>query len=670
MSQNRELDIARFIVEKTDSNIFLTGKAGTGKTTFLKDVKKYTKKNHIVLAPTGVAAVNAGAMTIHSFFQFGFGPYVKGISEPEGNYMMRREKRELIKSLELIIIDEISMVRADVLDHINDELQRIRRNSEPFGGVQLLMIGDLQQLPPITPDNELEILKPHYDSMYFFDSKSLRNSDYYCIELKSVYRQTDQRFIDILNRVRTGDVTHSDLDELNSHHVADFRPAQGDNYIQLVTHNRMADAINQREMAALSADTFMFDAKVTGTFPEDAFPTSRQLEIKKGAQVMFVKNDPDKRFINGMLGEVEEVSDDNIRVRLSGKDNIVKVEPTAWENIRYHMNEETHQIESTKIGSFMQYPIKPAWAITIHKSQGLTFDKAVIDAHEAFSPGQAYVALSRCRSLDGMVLSEKLTQRAIITDSIVDEYMNGAVQDIDALARNINFEPFDYDRTTKETTVAKNANGHVTVVNTNVFDALKEWRTQVASVAGVPAYVVMYDRTLAELANALPERTSELDSIHGLGPVKIEKYGQALLDVIHSSRNASNSRFDSIAKEAEAPILEPVKKKKENKEKEKKEKTWVITYKMYKEGKTVMQIAQERSLTETTILGHLARYVESGDIDVHKLVSNDVIEKVSAYMSSRNGGAVAIKEVFEYFNETISYGDIRLVLSHLNSMNQ
>ena len=670
MSQNRELDIARFIVEKTDSNIFLTGKAGTGKTTFLKDVKKYTKKNHIVLAPTGVAAVNASAMTIHSFFQFGFGPYVKGISEPEGNYMMRREKRELIKSLELIIIDEISMVRADVLDHINDELQRIRRNSEPFGGVQLLMIGDLQQLPPITPDNELEILKPHYDSMYFFDSKSLRNSDYYCIELKSVYRQTDQRFIDILNRVRTGDVTHSDLDELNSHHVADFRPAQGDNYIQLVTHNRMADAINQREMAALSADTFMFDAKVTGTFPEDAFPTSRQLEIKKGAQVMFVKNDPDKRFINGMLGEVEEVSDDSIRVRLSGKDNIVKVEPTAWENIRYHMNEETHQIESTKIGSFMQYPIKPAWAITIHKSQGLTFDKAVIDAHEAFSPGQAYVALSRCRSLDGMVLSEKLTQRAIITDSIVDEYMNGAVQDIDALARNINFEPFDYDRTTKETTVAKNANGHVTVVNTNVFDALKEWRTQVASVAGVPAYVVMYDRTLAELANALPERTSELDSIHGLGPVKIEKYGQALLDVIHSSRNASNSRFDSIAKEAEAPILEPVKKKKENKEKEKKEKTWVITYKMYKEGKTVMQIAQERSLTETTILGHLARYVESGDIDVHKLVSNDVIEKVSAYMSSRNGGAVAIKEVFEYFNETISYGDIRLVLSHLNSMNQ
>lgn len=670
MSQNRELDIARFIVEKTDSNIFLTGKAGTGKTTFLKDVKKYTKKNHIVLAPTGVAAVNAGAMTIHSFFQFGFGPYVKGISEPEGNYMMRREKRELIKSLELIIIDEISMVRADVLDHINDELQRIRRNSEPFGGVQLLMIGDLQQLPPITPDNELEILKPHYDSMYFFDSKSLRNSDYYCIELKSVYRQTDQRFIDILNRVRTGDVTHSDLDELNSHHVADFRPAQGDNYIQLVTHNRMADAINQREMAALSADTFMFDAKVTGTFPEDAFPTSRQLEIKKGAQVMFVKNDPDKRFINGMLGEVEEVSDDSIRVRLSGKDNIVKVEPTAWENIRYHMNEETHKIESTKIGSFMQYPIKPAWAITIHKSQGLTFDKAVIDAHEAFSPGQAYVALSRCRSLDGMVLSEKLTQRAIITDSIVDEYMNGAVQDIDALARNINFEPFDYDRTTKETTVAKNANGHVTVVNTNVFDALKEWRTQVASVAGVPAYVVMYDRTLAELANALPERTSELDSIHGLGPVKIEKYGQALLDVIHSSRNASNSRFDSIAKETEAPILEPVKKKKENKEKEKKEKTWVITYEMYKEGNTVMQIAQERSLTETTILGHLARYVESGDIDVHKLVSNDVIEKVSAYMSSRNGGAVAIKEVFEYFNETISYGDIRLVLSHLNSMNQ
>jgi len=665
MAQNRELDIARFIVEKTDSNIFLTGKAGTGKTTFLKDVKKYTQKNHIVLAPTGVAAVNAGAMTIHSFFQFGFGPYIKGISEPEGNYMMRREKRDLIKSLELIIIDEISMVRADVLDHINDELQRIRRNSEPFGGVQLLMIGDLQQLPPITPDNEMEILKPHYDSMYFFDSKALRNSDYYCIELKSVYRQTDQRFIDILNRVRTGEVTHSDLDELNSHYVADFRPARGENYIQLVTHNRMADAINQREMDALTTDTFTFDAKVTGTFPEDAFPTSRQLEVKKGAQVMFVKNDPDKRFINGTLGEVEEVSDGSIRVRLSGKDNIVKVEPTAWENIRYHMDAETHQIESTKIGSFKQYPIKPAWAITIHKSQGLTFDKAVIDAHAAFSPGQAYVALSRCRSLDGMVLSEKLNQRAIITDSIVDEYMNGAVQDIDALARNINFEPFDYDRTEDESTEAKKANGPVTVVNTNVFDALKEWRTHVASEAGVPAYVVMYDRTLAELANSLPERMSELDGIHGLGPVKIDKYGQAVLDVIHNSRNASNTRVDSVVKEAETPILEPVKEKKE-----KKEKTWVITYEMYQQGKSVQQIAQERSLTETTILGHLARYVETGDIDVHTLVSNDVIEKVSGYMRRRTQENVAMKEIFEYFNETISYGDIRLVLSHLNRTNK
>lgn len=665
MAQNRELDIARFIVEKTDSNIFLTGKAGTGKTTFLKDVKKYTKKNHIVLAPTGVAAVNAGAMTIHSFFQFGFGPYVKGISEPEGNFMMRREKRELIKSLELIIIDEISMVRADVLDHINDELQRIRRNSEPFGGVQLLMIGDLQQLPPITPDNEMEILKPHYDSMYFFDSKALRNSDYYCIELKSVYRQTDQRFIDILNRVRTGDVTHSDLDELNSHYVADFRPARGENYIQLVTHNRMADAINQREMDALTTDTFTFDAKVTGTFPEDAFPTSRQLEVKKGAQVMFVKNDPDKRFINGTLGEVEEVSDGSIRVRLSGKDNIVKVEPTAWENIRYHMDEETHQIESTKIGSFKQYPIKPAWAITIHKSQGLTFDKAVIDAHAAFSPGQAYVALSRCRSLEGMVLSEKLNQRAIITDSIVDEYMNGAVQDIDALARNINFEPFDYDRTEDESTEAKKANGPVTVVNTNVFDALKEWRTHVASEAGVPAYVVMYDRTLAELANALPENLSELGGIHGLGPVKIDKYGQAVLDVIRNSRNASNVRVDSVVKEDETPILEPVKEKKEERVK-----TWVITYEMYKQGKSVQQIAQERSLTETTILGHLARYVETGDIDVHTLVSNDVIEKVSGYMRRRTQENVAMKEIFEYFNETISYGDIRLVLSHLNRTNR
>lgn len=662
MLQNKELDIARFIVEKTDSNLFLTGKAGTGKTTFLRDVKKYTKKKHIVLAPTGIAAVNAGAMTIHSFFQFGFGPYIKGISEPEGNFMMRKEKRELIKNLELIIIDEISMVRADVLDHINDELQRIRRRpDEPFGGVQLLMIGDLQQLPPIAPDNEMSLLKAHYDSMYFFDSKALRNSDYYCIELKNVYRQTDQHFIDILNRVRTGDITQVDLNELNSHYDANFRPATGENYMQLVTHNRMADVINQREMDALPKSTFRFDAKVTGTFPEDAFPTSRQLEIKEGAQVMFVKNDPDRAFINGTLGKVESVSENSIKVKLSGKDTVITVEPTSWENIRYHMDEETHQIESTKIGSFKQYPIKPAWAITIHKSQGLTFDKAIIDAHAAFSPGQAYVALSRCRSLDGLVLSERLSQRAIITDSIVDEFMKGAVQDIDALARNIDFEPFDYDRTANDSvTNARRTNGTVIPVNTNVFDALKEWRLSVAQEAGLPAYTIMQDRTLAELSNALPEMVSELGGIYGLGPQRIDKYGQAVLDVIRNSRNTSNARVESRMAEMEEKRPEA---------KVEKQKTWAVTYEMYQQGKSVSQIAQERSLTETTILGHLARYVETGDIDVHTLVSDDVIRKVSDYMKRRTQGEVALKEIFEYFNETISYGDIRLVLSHLNRVN-
>lgn len=663
--RNFEIELARFIVEKTRRSLFLTGKAGTGKTTFLRDITRHTKKKHIVLAPTGVAAVNAGAMTIHSFFQFGLGAYVPGVVAPQTGYLIRKAKLDLIRNLDLIIIDEISMVRADLLDHIDAELRRIRRSYLPFGGVQLLMIGDLQQLPPIAHGEEEMILRQHYKSLYFFDCKALQNLEYSCIELKNVYRQNDSHFVDILNRARIGRLTPEDIDELNTRYQPRFMPRPEDNYIRLVTHNRMVQNVNEGEMTKLDGDEYAFDAKVTGTFPAESFPTAERLVLKKGAQVMFIKNDPDKRFINGTLGEVCYLWKDKIKVRIADTGVTIDVEPMEWENIRYQLDETDKTVHSTTIGKFRQYPVRPAWAITIHKSQGLTFDKAVIDAHEAFSPGQAYVALSRCRSLDGMVLSEKLTQRAIITDSIVDEYMNGAVQDIDALARNINFESFDYDRTTEETTVAKNANGHVTVANTNVFDALKEWRTQVASVAGVPAYVVMYDRTLAELANALPERTSELDSIHGLGPVKIEKYGQALLDVIHSSRNASNFRSGSIAKETEAPILEPVKKKKE-----KKEKTWVITYKMYKEGKTVMQIAQERSLTETTILGHLARYVESGDIDVHKLVSNDVIEKVSVYMSSRNGGAVAIKEVFEYFNETISYGDIRLVLSHLNSMNQ
>lgn len=663
MENNRELDIARFIVEKTDSNLFLTGKAGTGKTTFLRDVKKYTKKKHVVLAPTGVAAVNAGAMTIHSFFQFGFGPYVKGVSEPEGSFLMKKEKKELIRNLELIIIDEISMVRADLLDHINDELQRIRQNDAPFGGVQLLMIGDLQQLPPVAKDDDAEILNAHYQSVYFFDSKALRDSDYYCIELMQVYRQTDQHFIDILNRARTGSVTRADISELNSHYNASFCPFSGDNYIELVTHNNMADSINRQKIDEIESSVYFFDASVTGTFPQDSYPTDLKLQLKKGAQVMFIKNDPDKRFVNGTLGVVESVSENSIEVKLSEGDQSIDVEPMSWENIRYHLDEETHNIEEKKIGSFQQYPLKLAWAITIHKSQGLSFDKAVIDARASFSPGQAYVALSRCRSLDGMVLRSRLTQSVFITDSVVDDYMRGAVQDIESLASTVHYEHFEYERVADSS--VSDRDGEETIIrNPHIFDALKEWRLAVSHEKSVPAFTVMYDRTLIELANRLPESISELGDIYGIGPSKIEKYGQAILEVIQTNRGTEDMSVltpDPVEVHPRNHSPQPARPDKVP--------SWEISYKMFMEGKSVRQIAQERSLVEGTISGHLARYIESGELDIHRLVPNDdIINKLAEY-KRRNPDVMSSKEIFNYFNGTISYGDIKLVLAYLKCTN-
>jgi len=661
METNKELDIARFIVEKTDCNLFLTGKAGTGKTTFLRDVKRFTSKKHIVLAPTGVAAVNAGGMTIHSFFQFGFGPYVKGVYEPEPNYHINKQKLELIRSLELIIIDEISMVRADLLDHINDELQRIRRNVEPFGGVQLLMIGDLQQLPPIAAGSEGEILGTRYPSMYFFDSFALRNSDYHCIELKSVYRQTDQLFIEILNRARVGQLTKEDISQLNSRYIPMFTPRQGENYIRLVTHNDQADVINNNELAKIQDNQYIFDATVSSGFPKDSFPTSEHLELKRNAQVMFIKNDPEKRFVNGSLGVVESVNGQNVNVKLSDTGEIVEVKPVAWESIRYKLNEETKNIEAEVKGTFRQYPLKTAWAITIHKSQGLTFDKAEIDVHKAFSPGQAYVALSRCRSLDGIVLNSPVTNSVFITDGVVEDYMRGAVQDIDALADNIGYEYFDYDRSVPEEKIAVKSgkkNEPIEVINKNVFEALKAWRLNVSRENNLPAYCIIADKTMASISNLLPESNDELLCAYGMGAVKIEKYGNDILTVVRDSRNVDNTKVvvdnndESKAQYRKEPRTAKIP-------------TWEITYQLFREGKSVAEIAQERSLVESTILSHLSRYVASGEIDVHLFISDDCLNKVKAYKRA-HPDVTALKDIFEYYNETIPYVDIRMALAYID----
>lgn len=570
---NFELDVARFIVEKTDMSLFLTGKAGTGKTTFLREVVRYTKKKCIVLAPTGIAAVNAGAMTIHSFFQFGLGPFVQGVIEPKSDFRINKSKLELIRHLQLLIIDEVSMVRADLMDHIDVELRRIRRNSKPFGGVQLLMIGDLQQLPPIAHGGEDELLRQYYKTLYFFSSAALKSMKYSCIELKNVYRQTDRHFIDILNHARNCTLTSQDISDLNARYVPGFSPKPEDGYIRLMTHNRQVDYINAAEMEKLDSKPYTFEAAVTGTFPEESYPTANSLTLKKGAQVMFIKNDPERRFINGTLGEVKSIDKNSIAVRLAESGTIIDVEPVEWQNIRYQFDEESKEISSKQIGRFKQYPLKAAWAITVHKSQGLTFDKAIIDVHAAFSPGQAYVALSRCRTLDGLVLSSPVSASVFMRDNAVDAYMNYISSPVEELAFSSCYEYFVYEKKPESEEVV-----------------------------------------LVKKVKVNQEK-----------PKKVNK---------EEPRDDTGKKLN----------------------------TSEYSYWLYNQGDTVEQIAEKRKLNPVTIEGHLARYVASGDIDVHEFVDGDTLQKVEAYCME-HPEEKALKPIFEHFDAKIPYGVLRMAIA-------
>jgi hypothetical protein len=424
---NPELRLAEEFVQHTDCHIFLTGKAGTGKTTFLQEIQKKTSKRMVVAAPTGVAAINAGGVTLHSFFQLPFGPCVPGSDAHLRQHRVRREKQNIIRSLDLLVIDEISMVRADLLDGVDSVLRRYRRSDQPFGGVQLLMIGDLHQLSPVAKPAEWQLLQDYYDSPYFFSSRALDRTEMIPIVLQHIYRQSDQEFIALLNRVRDNDLDPAALGRINSRYLEGFADRNAEGYITLCTHNHSADAINRTRLKALPVSARRFVAEQAGDFPEQAYPVAANLEVKPGAQVMFVRNDasPGKRYFNGKIGKVTGISGDAISVRCPEDTETITVEKTTWENIEYTVDPQTAEISRKVVGTFSQYPLKLAWAITIHKSQGLTFDKAVIDAQAAFAPGQVYVALSRCRTFEGLVLSTPLPPQAVKTDPVVQRFAEG-----------------------------------------------------------------------------------------------------------------------------------------------------------------------------------------------------------------------------------------------------
>lgn len=432
-------ELAAKCINQTNKPVFLTGKAGTGKTTFLRNIIEHTHKNAIIVAPTGIAAINAGGVTIHSQFGVPFGAFIPDSSyKIENSYVkintpytmvkhlnMREAKRKLLQELELLIIDEVSMLRADLLDTIDFVLRNVRRQThKPFGGVQVLFIGDLMQLPPVVKEEEWQVLKPFYKSIYFFDAQVLKNEKPIYIELDKIYRQSDSTFIDLLNNLRNNKVTQANIDLLNSHYKPNFDPKSSLNTITLTTHNNIADSKNKEALAALSGKSFFYKATITGEFNESAYPLEASLELKVGAQIMFIKNDISGRqlYFNGKIGIVSYLSDKEIEVDFKDGSKPFVVERYSWKNIKYELNAATNEIEEVEIGEFVHYPIKLAWAITVHKSQGLTFEKAILDINRAFAPGQVYVALSRLKSLDGLVLTSPVQFNAISQDKALTNY--------------------------------------------------------------------------------------------------------------------------------------------------------------------------------------------------------------------------------------------------------
>ena len=427
-SDNEKANLALGFIQNTNRHLFLTGKAGTGKTTFLKQLKTISSKRMIVVAPTGVAALNAEGVTIHSFFALPLSPFIPIQESVSNEKSLSRTKIAIIRNLDLLIIDEISMVRADLLDAIDAALRRYRRRKEPFGGVQLLMIGDLQQLPPVVTDSDKELLEPYYKTSYFFGSYALQRAHFVTIELEHVYRQRDAAFIRLLNAVRENRLKSDIYQLLRSRYMPNF---QSDEYVILTTHNNQAQRVNTDHLSRLTTPSRFFEAIVSGEFSESAYPTDARLELKEGARVMFLKNDPSeaKAFYNGKIGIITSLNKELISVMCDGDSQPIAISPMEWHNMQYSFNEETHEVVENSIGTFVQFPLKLAWAITIHKSQGLTFDRVMIDAKAAFAHGQIYVALSRCRSLEGLILTSLFSEKALVIDQEVADFTQQCEQE-------------------------------------------------------------------------------------------------------------------------------------------------------------------------------------------------------------------------------------------------
>ena len=694
------------LTEHTNRSIFLTGKAGTGKTTFLNDFVSKTQKKYIVVAPTGIAAINAGGVTIHSMFGLPLRTFLPTTDRVDSNtanniadlmhhFKYRKDKLKLLRELELIIIDEVSMLRADVLDMMDFSLRSVRRNQQKFGGVQMLFIGDLYQLPPVVRDEY--ILKQYYNSPFFFDSYALKELPLITLELTTVYRQKDEKFLEILNEIRDGAVSDIDFETLNERYIPDFEPTD-EPYVYLTSHNRMADEINLKKLAELKGKSYFYKAEITGNFNENQYPNEEILELKTGTQIMFIRNDAsgEHRYFNGKLAEVVEIDEQEIHVVIDGEDEIFKLKKETWDQKRYSLAEDK-SIQEEVLGSFKQYPIRLAWAVTIHKSQGLTFDRLIIDAGKSFASGQVYVALSRCRTLEGIVLKSKITPEVIFSDKRVSKFQDETHAN-DRVEEILQTEKYDYSikkiasRLDCKWIAASlemwyNSAKHSKFLDQDkakfVYGILKpdvsnfgqifekfekiihqkthkfiegkeEWSDIETKAKGAVNF--FFSNINSKVFSPLKDFYAESKSVKGLKQYNedFRVFLDDLEDYLNDLKTVHLLEIPLFDKELDVPVTAKIAKIPSH----------ILTFQLFEDGKTIPEIAKERGLVTETIYGHLAKFAEQGLLDLKRIFDKEKIKTFEKEFKKTshetlNDWKKALPNEFE-FNE------IRLLLNHFS----
>lgn len=695
------------LVEHTNRSIFLTGKAGTGKTTFLNDFVSKTRKKYIVVAPTGIAAINAGGVTIHSMFGLPLRTFLPTTDRVDSNianniadlmhhFKYRKDKLKLLREIEMIIIDEVSMLRADVLDMMDFSLRHVRRNQQKFGGVQMLFIGDLYQLPPVVRDEN--VLKQYYNSPFFFDSLALSQLPLITLELTTVYRQKDEKFLEILNEIRDGEIGDIDFETLNKRYLPDFEPTT-ESYVYLTSHNKMADEINQKKLAELPGKPKVYQAEIIGNFNENQYPNDEKLELKTGAQIMFIRNDAsgEKRYFNGKLAEVVGVDEQEVRVIIDGEDEIYTLKKETWEQKKYSLDEDK-SIKEEVLGSFKQYPIRLAWAVTIHKSQGLTFDRLIIDAGKSFASGQVYVALSRCRTLEGIVLKSKITPEVIFSDRRVarfqdETHANNRIEEI------LNTEKYDYsihkviNRISCGWMMQDLEKWHYAAIQSRgldkdkikfLYQGIKPEAAKLADVFGKFEKIIQqktrkfiegieewneietkakgavnffFTNVNAKIFAPLKDFYAETKGVKGLKQYNedFRLFLDDLEDYLNDLKQVYLLETPLFDKENEVEVTTKIAKVPSH----------ILTFQLFEEGKTIPEIGKERGLVTETIYGHLAKFAERGLLDLDRIFDKQKI-KVFEKEFKKNSAHETLTEWKKVLPNDFEFNEIRLLLNHFN----